>query len=982
MRARGNSTARRLAAAIAAALCALILAAPAAAEFGVSEFDVTFTDADGSPVAQAGAHPFAMSTSVHFNPTVDPVLGEVPDEEVKDLVIEQIAGLAGNPTATPRCSTLEFLEQAEPEFEGVKPDGHYPDCQDNAAVGATLLSLESPAPITAAAVYNLVPPPGVAAKLGFWALSVPVTIEIAVNPTPPYKIRATVSNIAQPVPFFGSDLTLWGVPADPAHDTLRGHCVFAGLPDSLEEIASNGSCAAKAAPEPFLTVPRACEGPLATSYETASWVDPGDWVRGSVLTHDDAVPPNPQGFSGCSRLAFGPQISASPTSRAASSPTGLDFGLEVEDEGLTNPDGLAGSDIRKTVVTLPRGMTANPSLAEGLEVCSETQVDRETPFSEPGAGCPQASKIGTIEVETPLLEGETLKGSLYQAEPYANPFGTLIALYVVISDPELGIGIVQPLKVEPDPETGQLVSTAEEMPQLPFSEFRLHFREGGRSPLISPPGCGTHTVEAKLYPWAGGPPVESGSSFEIVSGPDNGPCPSAAPFAPGFSAGTVNNSAGAYSPFLMRLTRGDGEQDLSKFSAVLPPGVLGSVAGIPWCPEAAIAQAKARTGPHGATEELADPSCPAASQVGRTVAGAGVGSQLTYVGGALYLAGPYNGAPLSVVSVTPAKAGPFDAGTVVVREALTLNPITARVEVDGAASDPIPHILKGIPLNLRDLRVYADRPGFTLNATNCAESHTLATLWGAGTALDPAPDTPVGLSARYQAADCAALGFEPRLGVKLKGGVKRGAHPALKAVVTPRPGQANFDRAVVTLPRSAFLEQAHIRTICTRVQFAAGPGNGALCPPGAQYGYARAWSPLLDGPAQGPVYLRSSDNKLPDLVVALKGPASAPFEVELSARIDSVRGGIRSTFAGIPDVPVSRFVLGMQGGKKGLIVNSRHLCRKPKRNRATSNIRGQNGRFSKTRPRVIATTCQKRRKAKRKRANRSHARVASASAVG
>jgi hypothetical protein len=313
---------------------------------------------------------------------------------------------------------------------------------------------------------------------------------------------------------------------------------------------------------------------------------------------------------------------------------------------------------------------------------------------------------------------------------------------------------------------------------------------------------------------------------------------------------------------------------------------------------------------------------------------------------------------------------------VVTRVALRLDPITGQVTVDGQASDPIPHILAGIPLKVRDIRVNVDRPSFTLNPTSCDPMAVGATIWGGGAdVFSAADDSPVSRTQRFQAANCSRLGFRPRLAIRLKGGVRRGAHPALRAHVRPRAGDANFSRAVVKLPTSAFLDQAHIRTVCTRVQFAAGPGNGALCPPGARYGYARAWSPLLDGPAQGPVYLRSSDNKLPDLVAALTGPPSAPFDFELSARIDSVRGGIRSTFASVPDLPVSRFILDMQGGKKGLIVNSRHLCFKPKRNRAKANLRGQNGRFSKTNPRVIAKTCQKRRKAKR--GSVSRARVAS-----
>jgi hypothetical protein len=306
---------------------------------------------------------------------------------------------------------------------------------------------------------------------------------------------------------------------------------------------------------------------------------------------------------------------------------------------------------------------------------------------------------------------------------------------------------------------------------------------------------------------------------------------------------------------------------------------------------------------------------------------------LTYVPGSIYLAGPYKGDPLSVVAITPAVAGPFDAGTVLVREALTLNPETAEVEVDGAASDPIPHILKGIPLKVRDLRIYVDRNDFILNPTSCDPSSAKATLFGAYlNVFDPSDDRPVDLSSRYQAANCLNLGFKPRLSLKLNGGTKRGGHPALRAVLNANPGDANIGSAVVTLPTSAFLDQAHIRTICTRVQFAA-----KACPKGAEYGYAKATTPLLDEALEGPVYLRSSNHKLPDLVAALHGIV----DVNVVGRIDSFHGGIRSSFETVPDAPVTSFVLTMQGAKKGLVVNSRDLCARPAK--ADALFTGQNG---------------------------------------
>ncbi len=957
---------RRLVSMLAIALAAALwLPVAAQAQFGLNNLDLTFTEADGTPATQAGSHPFAMTTSFGVNFTEEG--GEAfTDGRLKDAIIEQIAGLVGDTTAYPRCSSLDFLTH---------PIDAPDKCPLDTAVGATASSVSEPGGWYGSAIFNLVPPPGVLVRLGFHVLTVDIVVDVGLKHAPPYSPIGASRNIAQSLYVFASKLQLWGNPSNSAHDALRGKCYFQNevlLPGEEFEFESKSgeTCPVAARPKPFLTLPTRCSGPTSTFFAVDSWENPGtylsggepnlsepNWVTGSVETHDEEGAP--RSFTACDSLGFKPSIIAKPTTKAAQSPTGLDFNLNVEDEGLTSTTGRSQSDIRKAVVTLPPGMTANPSVAEGLEVCSLADLTNESVDSAAGSGCPEASKIGTIEVESPLVS-DVLRGALYQAKPYENEFNALIAFYFVIKNPKLGVIIKQGVKVVPDPVTGQLTAITDNIPQIPFSHFRLHFREGGRSPLISPPGCGEFTVKAELTPWSGGAPVESDSTFQIVSGPAEGPCPTGgiAPFHPGFEAGTTNNAAGAYSPFYMRLTRKDGEQDMTRFSAVLPPGVLAKIAGLTKCPEAAIANAKTRTGPHGGQEELEHPSCPASSRIGRTLAGAGVGSQLTYVPGSLYLAGPVGGDQLSVVAITPAVAGPFDAGTVVVREAVTANPVTAEAEVDGLHSDPIPHILKGIPLNLRDLRVYVDRQNFTFNATNCEASKARATLFGSFLLpLDPVDDVPVGLEARYQAANCAALGFKPKLAINLKGGTKRGGHPALKAVVTPRRADANFAGAVVTLPHSAFLDQAHIRTICTRVQFAANGGNGGGCPVGAVYGRAKVWTPILDEPLSGPVYLRSSNHNLPDLVMALHGI----FDINLASRIDSRHGGIRSTFADIPDAPVSRFVLEMQGGKKGLIVNSRNLC--AGKNRADSQLTGQNFKAYDFRQ-VVRASCAPARKHK------------------
>jgi hypothetical protein len=941
-----------LAAAVVAVTALAIGASPASAAFGIEAFDVTFTNEGGSPVTQAGSHPFQMTSSLEFK-KLDPLH---PDEEFKDLTVEQIAGLVADAGAVPRCSTVDFLTFINA--------GVASQCPDSTALGAN--ATRTTITKSFAPAFNLDPPPGVVLKLGFIVVNTPITIEVGLKDAPPYNGRAALTNIPQTVGVLDSVLTLWGNPADPAHDPYRGNCVSnvnQVIPPVIEanypEPPSYGDCTTNSPEEPFLTLPSSCNGPQETTYEATSWQGSKD--KGGVPTHDDSVPSNPLGMTGCAKLGFSPEVDSKATTDSAETSTGLDFSIDFHDEGLTSPKGLAQSTIKDTVVTLPEGVTVNPSIAEGLGVCGPADLGRETLKALPGQGCPNASKIGTVHVETPLLD-EAVEGSVFlakqddpatSAKGAENPFDSLLAFYIVLKHPGLGVLVKLPALVEPDPVTGQLVTTVEDTPQLPFSHFEFHFREGQRAPLVSPPACGTYTTKAELTPWARPSEVlTTTSDFQITRGIGGGACPPGGvpPFKPGFEAGSINNNAGSYSPFYMRLTRADGEQDMTKFSSVLPPGVLGKLAGVSKCPDAAVDVAKAKTG----RQELASPSCPASSRIGRTLAGAGVGGSLAYVPGQIYLAGPYKGDPLSVIAVTPAVAGPFDAGTVVVRLALTLNPRTAEVEVDGASSDPIPHILKGIPLKVRDLRVYVDRPNFTLNPTSCDPSSVKATLFGGYLDLfSPADDAPVGLSSRYQAANCLSLGFKPKLDFKLKGGTKRGGHPGLLATYAPRAGDANVEGLVVRLPRSAFLDQAHIRTICTRVQFAAD-----ACPAGAQYGFIKAFTPLLDEPLEGPVWLRSSTHKLPDLVFDLHGLV----DIEVATRIDSAKGGIRATLEDLPDAPLSKVLLRMQGGKKGLIVNSRNLC--GAKSRAEAQMSGQNGKQLTSKP-VMRAECGGGRKGKR-----------------
>ena len=981
------------------ALALLAAAPPAHASFGVSSFDVQVAanapvegdEADlapsGGAFQQAGGHPYAIVAHVEWNNRPDPNEGPqfhgnpLPEGDLKDGEVDLPAGTVGNPATIPTCTTAQLSGL------GVGVNGYASECPSDSQVGLVRVHFGgSGIGDGIAPVFNMAAPTGVAARLGFNVAKTLIFFDAELSPERGYRITVGNHRISQALRVYRADVAFWGTPSSSAHDQERCN---AGVPHgeasepegtvSLAQCAGEpgtltGPHAAAVAPVAFLTMPTSCPPPGTGEewpFRTDSWEEPGVIRTASAFTHLPAFFPDapglPQGASGCDRVPFDPDFGAQPTQQSAASSSGYEISLKFPTDGILNPGGIAESELKKAVVTLPEGMTVNPSEAEGLGVCSPAQYEA---VSVQSFGCPSTAKIGTVLVRTPVLE-RPIEGNVYIAEPYRNPFDSLLALYIVLRDPARGVYVKVPGKIEPNPRTGQIVASFDDVPQVPFSDFEFHFREGPRAPLITPRTCGTYATVAELYPWARpGERVTSRSSFQITSGSGGGPCPAGGtpPFDPGFSAGSVNNSAAAFTPFDMRLLRGDGEQDMTRFSATLPPGVLGSLAGVEKCSDAAIAAARAKNG----LQERADPSCPAGSEIGSTIAGAGVGSSLTYVPGKVYLGGPYHGDPLSVIAVTPAVAGPFDAGTVVVQEALTLNPRTAEVEVDGSASDPIPHILKGIVLSLRDLRVNVDRPRFILNPTSCAPSVTGATLFGSGAnPFNTLDDVPVSLSDRFQAASCQSLGFKPTLRLNLKGGTRRGGYPGLRAIYLPRGRDANLRGLSVTLPRSAFLEQAHIRTICTRVQFAA-----RACPKGARYGYIRAWTPLLDDPLQGPVYLRSSNHNLPDMVFDLHGLV----DVEVSVRIDSRHGGIRARLEDAPDAPLSKVVLRMQGGKKGLIVNSRNLCFKPKRNRADSVFTGQNGKRLTIKPVLRAVNCAKHRR--HKRHHKRAARVARSSVAG
>ena len=901
------------------------------AGFGIvpETFVPDFLQADGlTTEREAGAHPDLVTFPFDLNSIEQPndlvPDGKIESGSLRHLVVDTPPGFVGAPTAVSECTQAEFTF------------GNCPASSQVGRIDAELAPILRPwkTPLSVG-VFNLSHPRGVVADLAFVIASNPVHIKVSLDPANRYAIRSEVPDINETLPPFSQRLTLWGVPADPSHDSER--CESFKTSGSIGDSGNTTKdCPTDHERVPYLSLPSQCESDnVMRMHHYDSWQETG--VFGPEIVH-----PLAGKMTDCEKPRFEPDVEVEPTGKQANTPTGLDVHIKIAQND--NPNALATPPVKRTTVTLPEGMSFSPSFADGLQSCTLAQMKLGT--NQP-VQCPDGARIGEVELSTPLLP-KRAEGSMFLAAQGDNPYGSTFALLLVIEDTEeRGALIKIPGRIDVDPDTGQIKTVFDDLPQFPFDDMTLKFRSGPRAPLVSPPSCGKQTIGVEVASYAQPQaPVDASNTYQVTEGPNGTPCPPAVnsrPFHPDFSAGTLNPVAGSYSTFLFRLSRDDSEQELTGIKTALPPGLVGKIAGVSLCPEQAIESIP--TAEFTGRGEQASPACPPSSQLGTVSAGLGAGPGPNYFGGKVYLAGPYKGAKLSLAVVAPALAGPFDLGNVVVRAALHVNPETAQIT---AISDPFPTILHGVILRARDVRLRLDRPETTINPTNCSKMSIDGEMGGIGGAIFSA-------SSPFQVGSCGDLSFKPKLDLRLFGGTKRGAHPRFRATLTMPKGGANIASASVALPKSEFLDQGHIKTICTRVQFAQ-----EACPAGSIYGKVTAKTPLLDEVLTGNVYLRSSNHELPDLVAAFRG---GRIDANIVGRIDSVNGGIRNTFEVVPDVPVTYAVFDFAGGKKGLLVNSRNICASTFRAKAV--FGAQNGDQLTLRPKMQAK-CPKAKKAKRR----------------
>jgi hypothetical protein len=893
-------------------LCLFSGSAAAKFPFGLKSFSMVAENKNGSPDVQAGSHPYALTTSFTLNENPYP---EPLENSPKDIHVELPPGFFGNPQATPRCTYLDFLEFKCPFETQVGMETTYLVARE---------FVENPASFTGD-VFNIEPSAGIAAEFAYHVTgsTAPIVLDVSVRTGGDYGLTVKVPNITATTPLEGTTVTLWGVPADSAHDSQRGKGCY----------EFQGKCPnpVNGPRLPLLTNPTSCGVPRTATFSMDPWKEPGKYVSFSS--------PMPE-ITGCDKLDFSPTITITPDGTAGSTPTGLGADLHIPQGATQNPVGLAESTVKNTTVALPAGVQVSPSAADGLLACSEEQIGLHNALAP---SCPDASKVGNVEIDTPLLE-EPLKGSVFLASQNANPFGSLLALYVVAESPRYGVLVKVAGQVSLDPVTGRLVTTFKETPELPFSDFKLQFFGTDRAPLTTPTACGTYTTETSIEPWSGSAPVAPSSKFQVTSGPAGSPCSSPPPFNPSFQSGSTNLQAGAFTPFTLTMSRPDGSQTLSGIEMQMPPGLLGTLANVKLCGEPRAAQG----------------TCGEDSLIGHTIVSAGLGNDpYTVVGGKIYITTGYKGAAYGLSIVNPAVAGPFNLGTVVVRAAINVDPHTAALHI---VSDPLPTILDGIPLQLQHVNVTIDRNLFTFNPTDCEKMQIVGTMSSSQGATRQ-------VATSFQVTNCAKLAFKPKFEVSTSGKTSRanGASLHVRLTYPASPFDANIAKVKVDLPKQLPSRLTTLQKACPAATFEANP---AACPPESIVGQAKATTPVLPVGLEGPAYFVShGGEEFPQLIIVLQGYGTT-VDLVGSTFINTKTNITSSTFKSVPDVPVGTFELTLPQGKYSALAANGNLC--AKKLAMPTLFVGQNGAEIHQSTPINVTGCTKHKAKKAKKASRHH----------
>jgi hypothetical protein len=904
--------------------------------FGLSFFDVDTVEESGDAENHAGSHPFELTTSLAFNvssresPSVENDEEERPlaDAAPKDIELSLPPGLVGDPNAVPRCSQQAFLE------------GQNLNCPVDTQVGTVKPLFYGGFPSAVYPVFNLAPSTDAPAELGFSVANVgreTIFFHLRVNERGEYGLAASLNGIPETGPLQGAILTLWGVPSEASHDLEREGTVGDGGQQDSEfckpsvkvkaGVEEDTTCPSDAPAKPFLTLPSRCASDQPFTITTDSWESPGQFQSFSSPELET---------TGCEQLAFTPSLTLAPQTTQADTPSGYTVELHVPQN--EDPTGLAEADLRDATVTLPAGVVLSPSSTNGLQACSPTQFALD---STTAASCPPQSQIGTVTITTPILSSP-LEGQIFLGEPECAPCtpadaqeGKLVRLQLQAQ----GSGVTVKLEgsASIDQATGQLTVTFRESPQLPFEDLKLSLNGGSRAPLANASACGVPlSASSSLTPYSSETPAQPSSEPFELSG-----CPSPS-FQPSLVAGTTNNQAGGFSPLTVTLSRGEQDEDLQSLSMRLPPGLLGMLSKVQLCPEA-----EARAG-----------TCGAQSEIGSATIGAGPGPEPAFVHGAVYLTGPYEGAPFGLSIVVPATVGPLSLGTIVVGAKIEVNLSTAALTI---SSGPLPQSLDGVPLQIRTVNLDIDREGFTFNPTDCEP------LAFEG-AAESSQSMTAAVSTRFQAANCAALPFTPRLSGLTHANTSKTHGAYLHVRIVSAGGEAHIAKLKVDLPKQLTPRLSTLQHACLATVIEVDP---ARCPAASVVGSVTVITPVLHQPLVGPVYVVSHGRSAsPGVEFVLQGEG---VTVEEIGQTSLQHGILAGTFRSLPDVPISTLGLVLTEGPHSLF--AANLPAKARRSMCgqslamPTEITGQNGAVLKQTTKLAVSGCTKpkpRRRTKRK----------------
>ncbi len=864
---------------------------------GYNVYDAWFSNENGTIDTQAGSHPYEFSLvyGSKYASAQEESSGTPAGGEPRDVEFILPPGFVGNTLAVPQCKRYEFENE---------------QCPPSSWVGEDFAAIGGNRPDFGFNVYNLVPPPGVAAQFAFTFNGIDTFLDARIRSGGDYGITTELDNTPQ-FQLGVNTLTLWGVPAQ--HNN-------SGYP-----------------PAAFMTMPTSCQGPQEWRLnERNTWQSAATKAEISFLTHfsDGTL----TGNTGCERLThFEPTMSIQPETRYADTPTGLSVSLHVP-LGL-NPEGLATSGMRDSQVTLPEGVVINPGQATGLVACgsAEENIGGEGEEFDGPSSCPAASKIGTDEIVMPILP-DRLRGNVYilGAEP---PHMQL--LMTASAD---GVNVKLVGNIELNPVTGQLTTVFTNTPDAPVSDLTLNFSGGAQAALATPTQCGVYASTSELTPWAAPFIADSlsTSAFTITSGPGGTPCESPLPFAPTMTAGATTDQAGGYTSFSMLLQRPDGQQRVSRLQFKTPEGLLGMIGRVPLCSEA-----QANAG-----------DCSAASQIGHTVVGAGPGPYPFFIPetnappAPIYLTGPYEGAPYGLAIVIPLVAGPFNLGTEVVRAKIEVDPITTALTI---TTDPLPVVVKGIPADMRTINALIDRPEFMFNPTSCAPMSFSGTAYSVEGATAP-------LESHFQMGSCRSLVFNPNFTVSTQAKTSRTEGASLTAKLVYPTGnlganqatsQAAIRRIKVELPKQLPSRLTTLQKACTGAIFNANP---AACPAASRIGDATAVTPILPEPLRGPAYFVSNGGaKFPELIIVLQ---SYGLTVDVHGEtFISTKGITSTTFPTVPDVPYKSFELTLPEGPSSVLSANVNLCANASKLTMPTELIGQNGATIDKNTKISVTGC-------------------------